>query len=172
VSEPLARKSGADGCCRAARSTHGERQQVLQALLARGAAQLGRGVHSRAELNQLLARTPGERALFQQARRRPTTPYLPCRISLQALALGRAHAGLTLQQCTRAVSQGLTAHPAAARGAGRCFRAAQLAQRPGGAAQRAACVVSLLIGSTLPQTPAPAGPHCLVMLQNPAAAKP
>jgi len=77
VSEPLARKSGADGCCRAARSTHGERQQVLQALLARGAAQLGRGVHSRAELNQLLARTPGERALFQQARRRPTTPYLP-----------------------------------------------------------------------------------------------
>jgi len=61
---------------RAARSTHGERQQVLQALLARGVAQLGRGVHSRAELNQLLARTPAELALFQRVRRRPAKPQL------------------------------------------------------------------------------------------------
>jgi len=61
---------------RAARSTHGERQQVLQALLARGAAQLGRGVHSRAELNQLLARTPAELALFQRACPYPIKPCL------------------------------------------------------------------------------------------------
>ncbi|KAK9834176.1 hypothetical protein WJX81_005712 [Elliptochloris bilobata] len=48
------------------RSTHGERQQVLQVLLARGAASLGRGVHTPAELNELLARSPAELERFQQ----------------------------------------------------------------------------------------------------------
>lgn len=40
--------------------------QVLQALMARGAASLGRGVHTPAELNELLARTPAELQRFRQ----------------------------------------------------------------------------------------------------------
>ena len=40
---------------------------MLQALLARGTASLGRGVHTPGELNELLARTPAELERFQQA---------------------------------------------------------------------------------------------------------
>ena len=40
---------------------------MLQALLARGTASLGRGVHTPGELNELLARSPAELERFQQA---------------------------------------------------------------------------------------------------------
>jgi hypothetical protein len=47
-------------------STHSERRAVLQGLLARGAADLGSGVHAPAEVNRLLARGDAEFRLFQQ----------------------------------------------------------------------------------------------------------
>lgn len=47
-------------------ATHSERQQVLQGLLARGAADVGSGVHGPAEVNRLLARGDAEFRLFQQ----------------------------------------------------------------------------------------------------------
>lgn len=51
-------------------STHNTERcaQVLQTLLARGTASLGRGVHTPGELNKLLARTAAELERFQQAR--------------------------------------------------------------------------------------------------------
>lgn len=56
-------------------STHKERVQVLQSLMAKGAADVGRGVHSPREINQLLARTDAEFCTFQQARSCSLTPH-------------------------------------------------------------------------------------------------
>ncbi len=48
------------------RSTHSERQQVLQKLMQKGTADLGEGVPSDAELNSLLARSKAELVSFAQ----------------------------------------------------------------------------------------------------------
>ena len=48
------------------RSTHGERQQVLQSIMRRGGTDLGQDVHTPAQLNALLARSPEELAAFEQ----------------------------------------------------------------------------------------------------------
>ena len=47
-------------------STHTERQQVLQSLMAKGAGSMGSGVHTPREVNQLLARSEEEFETFQQ----------------------------------------------------------------------------------------------------------
>lgn len=47
-------------------STHTERQQVLQSLMAKGAGSMGSGVHTPREINQLLARSEEEFETFQQ----------------------------------------------------------------------------------------------------------
>ena len=47
-------------------STHTERQQVLQSLMAKGAGSMGSGVHNPREINQLLARSEEEFETFQQ----------------------------------------------------------------------------------------------------------
>ena len=49
-------------------STHVQRQALLQGLMARGAAEVGSGVHGPAEVNRLLARGDAEFRAFQQAR--------------------------------------------------------------------------------------------------------
>jgi hypothetical protein len=49
-------------------STHKERQQVLQSLMAKGAGDVGSGVHTPREINQLLARTDAEFRTFQQVK--------------------------------------------------------------------------------------------------------
>ena len=48
------------------RSTHSERQQVLQKLMQKGTADLGQGVPSDSELNSLLARSKAELVSFAQ----------------------------------------------------------------------------------------------------------
>ena len=47
-------------------STHAERQEVLQRLMAQGPNVLGSGVHSPVEVNRMLARSDAEFDLFQQ----------------------------------------------------------------------------------------------------------
>ncbi|CAL8470241.1 g9783 [Coccomyxa elongata] len=47
-------------------STHKERVQVLQSLMAKGTSDVGSGVHTPREINQLLARTDAEFRTFQQ----------------------------------------------------------------------------------------------------------
>ncbi len=49
-------------------STHKERVQVLQSLMAKGTGDVGSGVHTPREINQLLARTDAEFRTFQQVR--------------------------------------------------------------------------------------------------------
>jgi hypothetical protein len=49
-------------------STHKERVQVLQSLMAKGTGDVGSGVHTPREINQLLARTDDEFRTFQQVR--------------------------------------------------------------------------------------------------------
>lgn len=57
------------------RSTHSERQQVLQKLMQKGTAALGEGVPSDAELNSLLARSKAELVSFAQATPCSPTPW-------------------------------------------------------------------------------------------------
>ena len=47
-------------------STHKERVQVLQSLMAKGTSDVGSGVHTPREINQLLARNDAEFRTFQQ----------------------------------------------------------------------------------------------------------
>lgn len=47
-------------------ATHDERQHLLQSLIAKGATDIGEGVHSEEEVNAMLARTPEEFHVFQK----------------------------------------------------------------------------------------------------------
>lgn len=47
-------------------ATHDERQHLLQSLIAKGATNIGEGVHSEEEVNDMLARTPEEFHVFQK----------------------------------------------------------------------------------------------------------
>lgn len=70
--------------------------QVLQALLARGTASLGRGVHTPDELNELLARTPAELERFQQACKKPQAhkPYTLTSVVASAMRTAPAQGSL------------------------------------------------------------------------------
>ena len=48
------------------KSTHTERQQVLQTLMRKGALEVGEGIHSDKDINELLARSPAELRKFSQ----------------------------------------------------------------------------------------------------------
>lgn len=58
-------------------STHKERVQVLQSLMSKGTGDVGSGVHTPREINQLLARTDDEFRTFQQVHALPTC-LSPC----------------------------------------------------------------------------------------------
>lgn len=61
-------------------STHKERQQVLQSLMAKGIGDVGSGVHTPREINQLLARNDTEFRTFHQVHH--SIPAIACTVTL------------------------------------------------------------------------------------------